>query len=35
VLAGLIRKINRDVDVVSVGDAAGLEAALTQLTTAG
>jgi [acyl-carrier-protein] S-malonyltransferase len=33
VLAGLIRKIDRSVPVVSVGDAAGLDAALAQLTT--
>jgi [acyl-carrier-protein] S-malonyltransferase len=33
VLAGLIRKIDRRMSVVSVGDADGLEAALAQLTT--
>jgi [acyl-carrier-protein] S-malonyltransferase len=32
VLAGLIRKIDRTVPVVSVGDAEGLDAALAQLT---
>ena len=32
VLAGLIRKIDRSVPVVSVGDAEGLDAALAQLT---
>jgi [acyl-carrier-protein] S-malonyltransferase len=35
VLAGLIRKIDRSVSVVSVGDAAGLDAALGRLTTTG
>jgi [acyl-carrier-protein] S-malonyltransferase len=35
VLAGLIRKIDRSVPVVSVGDAAGLDVALAQLKTTG
>jgi [acyl-carrier-protein] S-malonyltransferase len=35
VLAGLIRKIDRSVPVVSLADAAGLDAALSQLTTTG